>query len=142
MKGAGSIIRRNRVADIDGSTILGTRFGIDVLGTEVEVSDYQVFGVTPGTNYGYSIRVSYSLAPIITGNRVVLGALSFSYLLTRGIYLDTCTRGLVSGNTLTGAFLGLALSAGTDCLYRDNTIRGAATAYSVAAGHVDGGGNH
>jgi parallel beta-helix repeat protein len=142
VKGAGSIVRRNRVADIAGSTILGTRFGIDVLGTGVEVSDNQVFGVTPGTNYGYSIRVSSSLAPIVTGNRVVFGALSFSYLLARGIYLDTCERGLVSGNTITGAFLGLALSDGTDCLYRDNTVRGATTAYSVAAGPGDGGGNH
>ena len=142
--GDGSVVRRNRVFDTGGSTVVGdTDANGVVTAFSVDIVDNTISGVMPKTGGGgnaFGIIMSSNPSGQIIGNGVhglVKDGVGSAY----GIYGAGTDRIILRNNNLVGD--GLAGSIGFDCTSvhgsaRDNVITGFGTALFTC---TDSGGN-
>jgi parallel beta-helix repeat protein len=141
VNGDGSVVRRNQVINIGGSTAMPTPFGLVATGV-VDLVDNTVTGVTatgPSTS-AYGIYATSGNGASISGNRV-RDVLRTGTKPAYGIFIDGAPRMVLRGNEVLGdsgaGNTGLRCGSTGDRA-RNNTVTGFATALQ---GCGDGGGN-
>lgn len=149
VKGRGSIIRNNfvNVVGRDGgaTNYVLLRYGMDIIGSGVQVSSNRVYDVTlnPNSinNNAYGIYVHDSDSPVIEDNRVINTSATVS-LSARGIKLHNCFAGIAAKNHVIAYAAGMNFTLCGSSIYRDNTVARSLTKYfNEDATAEDGGGN-
>jgi parallel beta-helix repeat protein len=121
VNGDGSVVRRNQVINIGGSSTVFTAFGVIADGS-VDVLDNSVGGVTAagtGAN-AYGIYANAGDGASLSGNRVrdvLRSGSKFSY----GIFVNNTVRNSVRGNEVGGG--NIAGSIGVRCAGTGNRVR-------------------
>lgn len=156
VKGAGSVIRRNSVNTVGAAggatSYLPYRYGIDVTGDSIHVSDNRIFNVFVNTSninhtaYGIVIR-GFSGA-VIERNRLLNTPESLAPgFFPTGIHFASCKSSVAAANTLSQYAIGIGYSGNnthTGNLYRDNTFIGntSSAVFNLSGSTVtNGGGN-
>jgi|GEM_PF-1946452 len=149
VKGRGSVIRNNfvNVVGRDGgaTSYVLLRYGMDILGSGVVVSDNRVFDITLNSNSpnnnAYGIYVHDSDSAVIDGNRVLNTSQTFS-LTARGIKVHNCFGGIVEDNQVIAYPAGFHFTSSEFTVYRDNTATRSLNKYwNEDSSADDGGGN-
>jgi hypothetical protein len=148
LEGDRSVVRRNLVTDIGGSTTLPQdAYGIGVEGTHSDVLDNKVIGViatssSPGSVLGITVGDSFGSSgtdadDTIEGNQVK-GLVQLSSQGATGIFVEGSPRAAVRNNDIEngspGTGIGIVCGAGpgqSPTRIRNNVINGFATAWSL-----------
>ena len=135
-------VRRNRIMDTGGGTILATSMGVFAAG-DVELIDNTIDGVHPSAGnsvFGsYGIGVSGSASSVVQGNRVVNLDAGDGELIGIGIYSGTFAT--VDGNII-GAVAGMPDSFALFCNQPATVTRNLSQGFTTGSnGCSDDGGN-
>lgn len=126
--GDGSVVRRNEVLDIGGSTVTARAYGI-YAANSVDILDNTVSGVYAASGDTFGIRTDSNLSGSIEGNRI-RGVVKSATGIARGIHNQGSSRITVRGNNVAGS--GTAGTYGITCSSargraKDNIVVGFAT---------------
>jgi len=128
IEGRGNIVRRNQVVDTGGTTVIGSAFGIYLIGPGGRVLNNDISGTVTGSGGGFGLYLSTADGAVIEGNRID-DVSTGSGGITRGIYILSSNDVLARGNSITRADVGIYYSSGSTGKYMGTLTSGVTTRF-------------